>query len=176
MRIAPLALVALPSLAAAGPITAGVTVGQTQADAEMTASPHETLGLFGRFGLGPRVAGQLEVQRIETSTSYDVRNATGLLVLDLGSNPQFVPALALGIGLDRATLGDNGETDAHHFEAGFGLEYRSEGGLVLGVDGRIGTRTIDSDNMVYPGVLPLVARAMPDGQYRSLRLLLGVRF
>ncbi len=182
MRIAiGLAVLAAPSLAAARPFTAGVTLGETQSQVEANADPNHTLGLFGRLGISPRVAGQLEIQRTDTtSSSTDIRGGTLGISIDLGSSPHLVPLVFAGAGLDRASTGFGGEIDAHHFEAGLGLEYRTDGGFVIGADARIGDRTIDSDTTLVPLAGGTIALYEPstlrDGEYRSLRLTMGIRF
>jgi hypothetical protein len=88
--------------------------------------------------------------------------------------------LIAGAGLDYASYNYGATTDGHHFEGGFGLEYRTDGGLVLGGDLRIGGRSIDDDQEVYPlageGVAFYAPSTLRDGEYRSARAYVGVRF
>lgn len=198
-----LVTLALPTIAAARPFTAGVDLGLSHSEANDTSGlePSTTLGVFARLGLTSRLAGQVELQRIRTDDAYgtggDIKTATALLVVELGSRGRLVPTLMAGIGLDRA----NGyyPQKAHHIEGGFGLEYRASGGFTLGLDVRMGGRSIDDDAKTLPiagGIEPDVsARTAPcggdeehgtiayyapagleEGEYRTARLTLGVRF
>ena len=86
-----------------------------------------------------------------------------------------------GVGLDSASTSWGESTDAHHFEGGYGLEYRADGGLVVGGDARIGGRSIDSQSSgtvpVMTGVaLRAPASTLEEGEYRSARVYVGVRF
>src|SRR4051794_39136056 len=120
MRIYVLALVlAAPSAAVAGPVSAGVAIGATQAKQDSGADASHTLGLFGRLGFSDRLAGQLELRRIEPdNTNVDIRPGTALLVIALGSARHFVPTLAAGIGFDHASNPWGGDTTGHHIEGG----------------------------------------------------------
>src|SRR5206468_3184670 len=111
--------------------------------------------------------------------SFDIRTGTALLVIDLGAGPHLVPTLAAGMGLDRASDHYGGATTGHHFEGGLGLEYRADGGFVVGVEGRLGGRSIDSDTTLYPvrsGIDLYAPSYLRAGEYRSIRATLGVRF
>jgi hypothetical protein len=184
MRSAPLALALLaatPTLAAARPITLAAGLGLTQAKADASQDPSSTLAVFGRIGLGRRVSAGLELQRINTDDSYvDIRTVTANIVVDLGSSKHLVPMLIAGAGLDYASFNYGATTDGHHFEGGFGLEYRTDGGLVLGGDLRIGGRSIDDDHQAYPlageGVALYAPSTLREGEYRSARAYVGVRF
>jgi len=121
MRLARgLALAALLSgpSAFAGSITVGVGAGVTQDGVNASQNPLTTESVFARFGLTPRFAAELDIQKTNaTDSSTDMRVVTGLLVLDLGSNQLgLVPQLFAGAGIDRSTTGYSGETDGHHFE------------------------------------------------------------
>jgi hypothetical protein len=186
MLLALLAATALPAPADAGPITAGAGLGLTQDEAASTLQPDHGETLWGRLGLTPRLAGQLEVTRIDTGdrglTGYDIKTFTALAVLDLGSGVRaghLVPILLAGAGYDRATTQGTGEIDAHHIEAGIGVEYRADGGFVLGADARLGDRTVDSNSLIVPLACCTDLWSQPvlsGGQYRSLRVTLGIRF
>jgi hypothetical protein len=182
------ALLFAPSVAAAGPLTAGVNLGlsQSELDGEAGIDPSRTVGLFGRLAFNKRLAGQLELARLQTDDdSYgetNIRSATASLVVDLGSKGRLVPTLVAGIGMDWAET-SYGETDtAHHIEGGLGLEYRAEGGLTLGVDVRLGGRSLHhEEDIAYPAdvrgtVAYLVPSQLQEGEYRSAQLKLGVRF
>src|SRR5687768_10257016 len=137
------ALCFAPSVAAAGPLTAGVNLGlsQSELDGQQGLDPSRTVGLFGRLAFNPRVAGQLEVARVQTGDEYsqvNIRSATMSMVVDLGNKGRLVPILVAGIGMDWASNDYGGSSEAHHIEGGLGLEYRAEGGLTIGVDLRMG--------------------------------------
>lgn len=176
-----------PSVAAAGPLTAGVNLGlsQSELDGEQGIDPSRTVGLFGRLAFNKRLAGQVEVARIAAGDEYtaiNIRSATMSLVVDLGSRGRLVPTLVAGIGMDWASDEYGYSTEAHHIEGGLGLEYRAEGGLTLGVDVRLGGRTLhENEDIAYPtdvrgGVAYILPSQLQEGEYRSAQLKLGVRF
>jgi hypothetical protein len=176
-----LLVAALAPPAHAGPLGVGASLGLTQSKADSSADPDHTLAIFGRLALNPRLAAQLELAKLDTTdrglNNVDVRSLGGVVVLDLGTG-RFVPILLAGVGLDRASE-SYGEIDAHHIEAGIGLEYRSPSGFTLGADARIGDRTIDSDTTIVPLACCTDLWSQPalaGGEYRSLRVALGVRF
>jgi len=179
------ALCFAPSLAAAGPLTAGVNLGlsQSEVDGQAGIDPSRTVGLFGRLAFNKRLAGQLEVSRLATDDeSTSIRTATASLVVDLGNKGRLVPTLVAGIGMDWADTTYGSSNEAHHIEGGLGLEYRAEGGLTLGIDVRLGGRTLhQNEEVVYPtdvrgGVAYLVPSQLQEGEYRTAQLKLGVRF
>ena len=187
-RVLALTLLALPSVAAARPITAGVDLGLSHSEynSNTDTDASSTLGVFARVGLSSRLAAQLEIQRIRTDDTYgaaaDLQTGTALLVVELGATGRLVPTLMVGVGLDRANADYGETTTGHHIEGGFGLEYRLDGGLTLGADVRMGGRSID-DETVYayddavPGTIALYAPSgLQAGEYRSARVTLGVRF
>ncbi len=182
-------VLACPALAAANPITIGASIGltQDQVDADAGNDATQTLGLWGRLGFSSRVAGQLELSRFESKTGCDtctvgtytdIRTGTALLVVDLAEGSHWMPMLVAGLGLDR----DDGSipTRGHHIEGGLGLEYRGDGGITLGVDARLGSRTLDGDVVLQGSGSDVIAFVPPsklqEGDYQSLRLTLGVRF
>ena len=181
MRLA-LALLLLPTVAAARPITVGASYGMIQSKVDASSDPNSQMTVFGRVGIGRHVEAGLELQDISAGdNSTLIRTFGGLLAVDLASNPHLMPMLIAGIGADHSTTSYGSTTDAHHYEGGFALEYRSDGGFVLGGDLRIGGRSIDSNsNVAYP-VTGVAFRAPPtsqlsDGEYRSARLYVGIRF
>lgn len=178
------ALTALPTVAAARPITAGVSVGSAQSKADADRDANTSLGLFGRIALTRRLSGQLELSKLQLDdeTNYDhatIRKLTALVVFDVLDRGALVPMLLAGLGIDRDTS-DWYERSGDHVEAGVGLEYRARGGLTLGVDLRIGSRSIEERFEALPveGDIALVAAPahLSEGEYRTLRLSLGVRF
>lgn len=177
-----LALLALPGLAAANPVTAGISFGKikSKVDAASGTDANSTLSVFGRIGLTPRLGAQVEVQKLETDTGgSDIRTATALLVVELGSKGRLVPLLVAGYGVDKESTQYGYEQNAHHTEGGLGLEYRADGGFVIGADVRIGGRTIEGQNaapIAQGDVKAYVASSLRDGEYRSARLTIGLRF
>ena len=180
-RLLAAALACLPSLATAGPLTVGAGLGLSQGQSSANGGASDTTyGMFGRLALSSRVAAQLELGRTDVGRdTIDDRTYSGLLVIDLGTGP-LVPTLLGGGGLDRATLGGGSETDAHHLEGGLGLEYRSPGGVVIGVDARAGELDIDSQPVFEAFFCPASGCPSPStlhaGDYESVRVTAGVRF
>src|SRR3569623_648438 len=120
MRLVPLAALALtaaPAVASARPITVGAAAGITQSKVDANSDPNTTLNVFGRLGLNPRVAAQLELQRIETDTSgTDIRTGTVLVALELSANKLLVPMILAGAGVDSASSSFGCETVALLFD------------------------------------------------------------
>jgi hypothetical protein len=175
--IASLAL--LPAVTNAGPLMIGAGFGASESDSASASSrpnSRETLGLFGRLALSPHWAAQVELQRTDVDAQTDIRAGSALLVLDGGSG-SLVPVVLAGVGLDHSTAG-GATTEAHHVEVGIGLELRTQSGLVLGADARMGDMTIDT----YPYMLDFCPRLNCDlgplhgGEYHSARATVGVRF
>ncbi len=173
-----LLVAALAATAHAGAITVGASVGLLQSEQTQNLSPDKTLAIYGRIGIVSRLSAQLELAKIDTGdrglTTADTRAVTALAVVDLAGG-HWVPVLLAGIGIANGTLGPySGEIDTHHVEAGLGLEYRADGGFVVGIDARLGDRTIDSDTTLKADLYsqPLLT----GGQYRSVRLAIGIRF
>jgi opacity protein-like surface antigen len=201
MRVAlALAVLAVPatssSLAIASPaITAGLSLGAIQSEVDAEGDHNNTLGLYGRLGFSKRIAGQLEVAKLSTGEyNYDnttIRTATALLVVDLRDRGELMPVLMAGLGIDRASS-DYDSTSGTHIEGGLGLEYRARSGLTIGLDFRLGGRSVDERVYeAYPvegdvGGAPcgletcVLANEAPselrEGEYRALRLSLGIRF
>jgi hypothetical protein len=173
-----LVCVALPSLAHARPITAGASVGRIQSKANADGDASDTWQIFGRIGLTTRLSAQLEIQKIE-DPSLDIRGGTALLVVELGSSPHFVPLLVAGFGLDHAQTTWY-EAKGTHTEGGLGLEYRADGGFVVGADVRLGGRSVNETYQavpVYDGTIALYSPGtLTEGEYRSARLYAAVRF
>lgn len=178
-----LAVVFAPTVAVAGPFTAGVSLGLTQQKVDAAASPSNTAGVFGRVGLTGRLAAQLELQRVSSADRADLRTASALLVVELADRAGLVPILVAGVGVERASASWGGDTDAHHIEGGLGVEYRASGGLAIGVDARMGGRSLDAQPI---NTQPLCANnayctgggssTLQAGEYRSVRATVGIRF
>lgn len=176
---APLLVVVLASPATARPVTVGVGVGSIEAEQDWDGEADDTLQVFGRLGLTGRVAGQLELQKIDSSQSdVVVRTGTALLVVELGSSGRLVPTLFAGLGIDHAENPYGGSADGNHIEGGFGLEYRVDGGLVIGADVRLGGRSVEQseDVILDASYADLYAPLLIEGEYRSVRLGVGLRF
>ncbi len=184
-----LALLVVSSPAFAEPkVAAGISAGlfQNTEDAAAGIDSTQTLGLWGRAGLSNRVSAQLEVTRHQSQegcatctfgTATDIRVFSGLVVVDLKDSGRWIPTLMAGMGIDR----DDGSfpQQGHHIEGGVGLEYRAEGGLTFGIDGRLGGRSIDNDDVILEDANAIRAfgpTMMREGEYRTIRLTLGVRF
>lgn len=177
-------VVALPSLAAANPVSAGIHLGMTQTkqDGEAGIDASNTVGLFGRLGFTKRVGGQLELMKLGTQdgSGVTIRSGTVLVIADLTTGSRLVPTIALGVGIDNASYQYGGSTKATHIEGGVGLEYRAEAGLTIGVDLRMGGRSLDAQKGAVPvdgaGVTYYAPSYLSGGEYRSGRVTLGVRF
>lgn len=175
----------------AGSLTVGAALGVTQDGVNASQAPLTTESVFARLGLTRRLSAELDLQKTNQSgTSNDVRVVTGLVVVDLGSSSLgLVPQLFAGLGIDRSTTSYSGDTDAHHFEVGAGLEYRAAGGLTLGARFHVGQRTVDSTPTMYAYPLGADGTAVPccggdvsapssqnDGEFRSVDAYAGIRF
>ncbi len=189
----PLTLALVPALASAvaaeTKVVVGVSAGlfHNKEDAEAGFDSTETLGLWGRVGLSKRLSAQLEIARHQSQqgcdtctfgTATDVRVFSGLIVIDLTDGGRWVPTMLAGIGIDR----DDGSipTSGSHIEGGFGLEYRANGGLTIGADARLGGRSIDDDATIQVDAANSIRfvgpTVMREGEYRAIRMTLGVRF
>jgi len=175
-----LAVLSLPCLADARPITVGASVGRIQSKANADGDASDTWQVFGRIGITPRLGAQLEVQKIG-DPSLDVRSATGLLVVELANNPHLMPLLVAGFGVDKASSPYYYEATGTHTEGGFGLEYRFDGGLVIGGDVRLGGRSVNETYYAQPLEGDVIALYAPSGtlapgEYRSARIYAAIRF
>jgi hypothetical protein len=106
---------------------------------------------------------------------------TGLLVVELGQSGRLIPTVFAGIGVDRGTTSYSSQS-GQHIEGGFGLEYRLDGGLSLMADVRLGGRSVDQGDEIVnldggpPTYLDLYAPTLIEGEYRSVRAGVGLRF
>lgn len=165
--------------AAAEPIVIGADVGVLHDQGQSDGS---TLGAFVRMRVDRRAWAQFELGRISLDQggpsiraapgSSDVTQTSGVLVADLGDG-SVVPIAIAGVGLDFASNLVRDNTYLHG-EVGAGLELRT-GALTLGIDVRLGTRTIaessQRDVLVY-----YEPRILAEGTYTSGRVRLGLRF
>jgi outer membrane protein with beta-barrel domain len=179
---APALLLAASTPAHAETITVGASLGLAQSRADSSADSNNVVGLYGRLAFSSRVAGQLEVARYQTDdadSNVSMRTATALLVVDLASSGPdrvFFPTLIAGLGLDHAA-DDFGSANGHHIEGGLGLELRTHGGFIAGVDLRLGGRTIDTPKITpVAGTVFFAPSHLSDGEYRSAHVTIGVRF
>jgi hypothetical protein len=165
--------------AVARPVTLGAGIGVNDSERDWDDEGDDTVQIFGRVGLTSRVAGQLEVQKIEMSQSEaTVRSGTALIVVELGSSGRLVPTMFAGLGLDRGETPYGASEEGSHIEGGFGLEYRVDGGLVISGDVRLGGRSVENEDDVIldAGVRSYYAPLLVEGEYRSLRVGVGIRF
>lgn len=168
------------SIAHARPVTVGVGVGVLEAENDLDGINDDTLQAFAKVGVTSRVSGQVELQKIDSSQNQvTVRTGTVLLVVELGQSGRLVPTMFAGLGIDHADDTYGGTQAGSHIEGGFGLEYRVDGGLVISADLRLGGRSVDQNNNVIlngTGTAALYAPLLIEGQYRSARLGVGLRF
>jgi hypothetical protein len=196
VTLASVALVCLPAATALAGPTVGVTLGkaQTEGDANDGADANSTLGLFVRGRVSRVVQLQAEVGKLQTDEGPGgtIRTGTVAAIFELGhARTGFVPFVLAGVGLDYISddCGCDFVDDSKkyvHGEGGVGLEYRFAGGLIVGADARIGTRSQFGQPTYYAATgggiaVPEVARfvastSLSEGQYRSARLTLGVHF
>jgi hypothetical protein len=186
-------LIALvPATAFAGP-TVGVSFGkaETQGDANDGDDANTTLGLYVRGRIASMLSLQGELSKLQTddTSSSSIRTWNLAAVVDL-AHGRFVPILLVGGGMDVISQSyQTSDTTYAHAEIGGGLEYRMRGGFVLGADLRIGTRTLESQpvyadpiaagapsNINHPTPSYVASSSLSEGQYRSMRLTLGVHF
>jgi hypothetical protein len=179
-----LAALALASRnAEARPAQLGISAGVIDDEVDSDEESNRTLGLFGRVGLTKRLAGQLEVMKIATDdatyTPTTIRVATVLLVVDLVDSGRWVPTLKVGAGIDRAST-DYDTTEGTHYEGGFGLEYRADDGFTIGLDLRMGGRSVEEepDYALEGRIAPLIydGGGLREGEYRAARLTIGLIF
>jgi Outer membrane protein beta-barrel domain len=191
--VALLVPITLPTLAAAKPVTAGVSFGTHHDKVDSDGEGNRSLGLFGRVGLARRLSAQLEIMKIETDeqtwTPTSIRVGTLSLRLDLVDpmKSRLVPTVSFGAGFDRAST-DYDTTEGHHFEGGVGLEYRAEGGFNIGIDLRFGGRSVEEElDYVNDGTPPPETTGAPrplvydpgglrEGEYRAIRVTAGIAF
>jgi hypothetical protein len=153
MRIAAVAAAALvPAIAMATPNTVGVGIGVSGGLGSDTSNTTDTLDLFGRIGLARRIGLQAEIARYEADATMDSNTRTFTLAVtyDLADTGHWIPMVLGGAGFDWGDTDFTSE-NGHHVEAGFALEYRSDDGLTLGADLRVGTRSITVPEVLENG-------------------------
>jgi hypothetical protein len=175
------------SAALARPFTFGVGAGTVQSENDTDDEAERVLEAWGRVGLTPRFGLQLDVEKFTlTQDEVTVRSGTALAVFELGAlgrSRGLVPLVFGGVGIDHASTPYGGTEDGSHVEGGLGLELRLDGGLVISADARIGSRSPDdrqdSEPVILDGQIGVMAYSqpiLPDGQYRSVRVGVGLRF
>jgi hypothetical protein len=195
MRPGPLALAAVllsPAVASAGPIQIGALFGEAQSETEATgprgptgAGPGHgadaTYGAFARIGVTRQLAVQLEVSRIESDPTCDVRTISVLGVVDLGGGwarglrSRVVPIVLIGAGEAWGSSPNiQGSSNGRDAVAGLGVEYRAANGFVLGFQARLGYRWMQT--LVNYTNASVEEEGLYDGQYRSLLVTGGVIF
>jgi hypothetical protein len=167
-----------PVLASAGPVSFGAGIGLSKSTGAPDAAATEDLGLLGRISLGWRLSLQAELHRAQVDNpTFEQTSGSILAVVDL-AHGTWVPLLLAGAGLDRGSV--VGESiDAHHFEAGLGMELRSKGGMFVGADARLGEIDVDQQPALLPQICFVGGCPMNyvhAGEYRSVRATVGVRF
>jgi hypothetical protein len=169
--------------AAEGRVSAGLGLGVTHSEehALQGAEPSSTVGLWGRLKMGRRVSGQVEISKVQTEdgSGVAIRQGSALLVVDLGTS-RLVPVALVGVGVDNESTEYSDEDFVHAF-LGAGLEYRAASGITIGLDFRMGARATTE-----PQYKPLAAGSgeayflapsqLAEGEFRSARLTVGVRF
>ncbi|HEY4179733.1 MAG TPA: hypothetical protein VGM90_22985 [Kofleriaceae bacterium] len=187
--------VLVPSVAAAGVVTVGLHAGslQTQTDATNKNDAQSEVGAFGRFQLAERFSVQIDAAKVSMrdQSNLSMESFTASAVLDLMQGSQFVPVFLVGLGMDHVGS-DDYDAEASRSEVGLGLEYRAKGGFLIGIDARVGSRKIDTEdykNYATPALVgadsgtPIykddstnLPTTLSAGQYRSARLYAGFRF
>ncbi len=185
MRLALLLVLASVSTAHAGPLMVGVHAGSLQSGSDASAGyqPQSELGAFGRYTVTPRLAAQLGIAQASLRQFDGLSHVafTGHAILDLMTSSKLVPTVLVGFGVESVS-GANYAADARRSELGLGLEYRARNGFVVGLDARMGHRSVDGDQMhVFEGPGTDAPELHPpahlaNGNYRSARLVVGLRF
>lgn len=201
MRFASLLVVLafVPSLASAdatagataspGRLALGLHVGslQSELDADAGYDAQTEYGLFARYALDSRIGAQVDIAKL-TMRDVDDLDASSLsvaAVFDIIEGGRLVPTVFVGMGVEFAE-GTDYQAFARRSELGLGLELRGASGVFLGIDARIGNRSVTE--AMTPSILPAYpdddfgtrdgyqpSRLQP-GQFRTVRLVGGVRF
>ena len=182
----------VPATAFANP-TVGLALGKTESkqDAQNGADANSTVGLFVRGRLSHALQLQAELSKLQDdgSSGTTIRTWNAALLYDFGHG-SVVPFALVGLGFDVLSYSDGYTSDqtSTHAELGAGVEYRFGGGFVLGADVRLGSRSgtqsqtypvgIAANGGASPGIVPAYTAPsyLSDGEYRSMRLTLGVHF
>jgi hypothetical protein len=188
MRLAAVALLLVPALASADPaLEFGAGVGLTQDANAATAGQGTTqaVDLYARMHVIGPFAAQVELGTVDTNGQQTVRTGSVLGVAEL-MHGRVVPLLLAGFGIDQVGSGmmSSDQYTYSHVELGLGLQIRISGGLTLGVDVRQGTRSVQSQPAPTPvldngggfGTDLRMQEPIADGDYRTVRATLGVRF
>jgi hypothetical protein len=173
------------SAALARPITLGVAAGSVQSENDNDEHPAGLLEVWARVGLVDHLGAQLEVAKVKVSGSdARLRGATALAVVELGPLGRSVfPVVFGGFGVDSTDDGYGNTQSGTHVEGGVGIELHLDGGLVIGLDARIGQRDSDDEAYVLQGkATPTSIGILPSpgtsgsAEYRAVRGGVGIRF
>ncbi len=175
-----LALVAsLATTAGASPFTVGVAGGWVQSASDASSSPNNDWQLWARLHVWRGLSTQLEWHKLDNDNAVAMGTVNAIAILDL-MHGQWVPFVLAGVGVD---YGDNTSDPGNGFDVatGIGFEYRSPGGVVVGIDARIGTRSVSQPETAFPGCNFCALQSPPDtalanGEYRAVRLAVGLHF
>ncbi len=180
LRLATIAMAsAFSTVATAGPLTVGVTVGRAQSAANANDDAETTLGIYARLRVLRYLSAQVELQQYTADesgerTAQSSARARAIVVLCSGL---WVPIVLAGGGVDWATAVSETGSD---LVAGAGLEYRASGGLVVGFDLRIGTITgmpFREDGAPCGGCATFAFYpGFANGEFRSTQLYAGFKF
>ncbi len=180
VRTLALAVVAsLATTAGASPFTVGVAGGWTQSASDSSSAPNDDWQLWARLHVWRALSTQLEWHKLDNDNAVAMGTVNAIAILDL-MHGQWVPFVLAGVGVDygeNTSAAGNGADVA----AGVGFEYRSPGGVVVGIDARIGTRAVSQPEYATPICNFCAFQAPPDlalanGEYRAVRLAVGLHF
>ncbi len=177
----------VPTAALAGP-TVGLTLGKSEAkqDAQNGANASSTFGLFvrGHLTRSLQIQGELNKLQTDDGTGSTIRTGNGALVLEL-AHTGLVPYALVGLGVDVVSQAYGSGQNFFHEELGVGVEYRFHGGITVGTDVRMGNRNQTNTQTYYTdggGVVPVggvklyTPSSLSEGEYRSMRFTVGIKF
>ncbi len=167
---------ALSAVATASPFSAGVSIGRAQsADDSDNTDPNTTWGLWGRMRVAGLFSTQLELYKYDNVDGAAMGSLHGVAIVDLRRHGHLIPIALAGVGYEWT----NGQQSGFDVAAGVGLEYRTDGGFIVGLDARLGTRSVSSPDEPLGCNECLYAAAPTDfrnGEYRAVRLAVGMHF
>ncbi len=180
VRALALGLVAsLATAASASPFTVGVAGGRVQSASDSTSSPNDDWQLWARLHVWRGLSTQLEWHKLDNDNAVAMGTVNAIAILDL-LHGAWVPFVLAGVGVD---YGSNTSAPGNGADiaTGVGFEYRSPGGVVVGIDARIGVRSVSQPQYAFPGCDICAFQAPPDTalanvEYRAVRLAVGLHF